>query len=92
MSSNTSQIVTICNQRGLHARAASKFVRLAETFEADIVVNKAGTEVPGQSIMGLLMLAAGPGTDIEIRANGPAAAAAVAALVGLVESRFGEEE
>ena len=59
--------VTICNRRGLHARAAARFVKLAGEFDAEVWVRKNGTEVSGRSIMGLMMLAAGPGTIIELR-------------------------
>ena len=83
--------VTISNRLGLHARAAAKFVKLASQFSADIVVSNRGVEVSGRSIMGLMMLAASPGTTIELRASGPDAADAMAALVALVESRFDEE-
>ena len=83
--------VTICNQRGLHARAAAKFVKLVAEFDAEIWVERNGTEVGGQSIMGLMMLAAGPGTDIAIAAAGPQAAEALAALVSLVERGFDED-
>lgn len=86
-----SRTVPIINIRGLHARAAAQFVRLAETFEAEIEVEKDGAAVPGTSIMGLMMLAASPGSEIEIRATGPGALAALEALVKLVEDRFGEE-
>ena len=83
--------VTICNRRGLHARAAAKFVKLAETFDAEIIVAKNGTSVSGLSIMGLMMLAAGPGTSIEVRATGAQAEAAVEALSALVVDGFDEE-
>ena len=85
------QIVGIINQRGLHARASAKFVKLAETFDAEIEVCKDGMAVPGTSIMGLLMLAAGPGTEIEVLATGKGADVALKALVKLVEDRFDEE-
>ena len=84
--------VVICNQRGLHARAAAKFVKLASQFEADIRVSRAGQTVSGNSIMGLMMLAAGPGMDIEIEAKGPGAAAALQAVARLVESGFDEKD
>ena len=77
--------------RGLHARAAAKFVKLAETFNAEITVAKNGTSVSGVSIMGLMMLAAGPGTSIEVRATGAQAEAAVEALSALVAGGFDEE-
>ena len=88
----TTQRVMVINQRGLHARAAAKFVKLAGGFEAAITVTAKGTTVPGLSIMGLMMLAAGPGTELEIRANGEDAPAALAALVDLVSRRFDESE
>ena len=82
--------VTICNQRGLHARAAAKFVKLAGQFAAEVTVVNGDVSVSGTSIMGLMMLAAGPGTAIELRAKGREAAAAIAALVDLVERGFDE--
>ncbi|MBI1774324.1 MAG: HPr family phosphocarrier protein [Proteobacteria bacterium] len=82
--------VTIVNQRGLHARAAARFVKLAEGFVAEITVSKNGSTVSGRSIMGLMMLAAGPGCCIDIRAEGADAEVAVAALARLVESKFDE--
>lgn len=83
--------VTICNKRGLHARAAARFVKLAWQFDAEIFVAKNGTEVSGRSIMGLMMLAAGPGTAIELRGSGPEAERAVAALADLITGGFDEE-
>src|SRR5262249_41988272 len=80
-----SRIATICNQRGLHARAAAKFVKLAGQFTADITVTKGETTVSGTSIMGLMMLAAGPGCDVELKASGPQAEAALNALALLIE-------
>ena len=80
----------ILNQRGLHARAAAKFVRIASAFEATINVCHGGTEVCGTSIMGLMMLAAGKGTVISVRAVGEDAEAAVEALSMLVRNRFDE--
>ncbi|MGE0714389.1 MAG: HPr family phosphocarrier protein [Alphaproteobacteria bacterium] len=85
------RIVTIVNKRGLHARAAAKFVKLAATFAADVTVARNGTGVSGRSIMGLMMLAAGPGTELAVSADGADAAAAVAALVRLVEAGFDED-
>jgi len=84
--------VEIVNKKGLHARASAKFVQLAEQFDADIKVCRHGETVGGTSIMGLMMLAAGPGSTIIISATGNQAAAAVEALSALVSSRFGEEE
>lgn len=83
--------VTIINTRGLHARAAARFVCCAEGYEADVRVARHDTEVSGRSIMGLMMLAAAPGCSIDISASGPQAAAALAALVDLVENRFDED-
>lgn len=82
----------ICNKRGLHARASAKFVKCAESFNADIVVSRDGQSVGGTSIMGLMMLAAAPGCAIEVAADGPDAEAALAALADLVECGFGEED
>ncbi|TCT10673.1 phosphocarrier protein [Tepidamorphus gemmatus] len=87
----TERIVEIVNQRGLHARASAKFVRCAVQFDAEILVTRDGQSVAGTSIMGLLALGAGPGSQIGIAAEGPEAEAAVAALSRLVEERFGEE-
>jgi phosphocarrier protein HPr len=86
------QTVTVSNQRGLHARAAARFVKLAGGYDAAIAVTAKGTTVPGLSIMGLMMLAAGPGTELEISATGEDAVAAVAALTKLVTDRFDESE
>jgi phosphocarrier protein HPr len=83
--------LAIGNRRGLHARAAARFVQCAERFDAEITVTKDGTTVGGTSIMGLMMLAAVPGSTITVAAEGPEAEEAVAALAELVESRFGEE-
>ena len=84
------RLVTICNQRGLHARAAARFVKIACQFDADIQVRKNGTAVSGRSIMGLMMLAAASGTVIELSATGPQAEAAVATLAQLIECKFDE--
>ena len=82
--------VLIPNEKGLHARASAKFVKCAEGFDAEICVTKDGQTVGGTSIMALLMLAAGCGTTISLSARGPDAQAAIAALVELVETGFGE--
>lgn len=84
--------VEIVNKKGLHARASAKFVQMAEQFDAQITVCRGQETVGGTSIMGLMMLAAGPGIHITISASGPDAAEAVDALSALVASRFGEEE
>jgi len=86
-----SRSVAIANRLGLHARAAARFVKVAAQFKAEILVSNRGVEVSGRSIMGLMMLAASPGTTIEIRASGIDAAEALAALVALVEGRFDEQ-
>ena len=83
--------VMIVNERGLHARAATKFVQLAAKFPCEITVAKDGSEVSGKSIMGVLMLVAGKGSAITIKAKGERAAEAVAALVQLVADKFGED-
>ncbi len=83
--------LTIQNQKGLHARAAAKFVKLAESFDAQVTVIKNDTRVSGCSIMGLMMLAAGPGCDIDVEASGFGAAKAVEALSRLVDDKFDED-
>lgn len=82
---------TITNSRGLHARAAAKFVKLAANYTADITVVNRGQEVSGRSIMGLMMLAASPGTTIEIRASGSDAEDALAAICQLIDDKFHED-
>ena len=92
MTASAVRTVEIVNKRGLHARASAKFVKLAGTFDAEVRVSKDGQTVDARSIMGLMMLAAGPGCCIDIEAEGPDAGQAVDALVGLVSARFDEEE
>ncbi len=84
--------VAIRNRRGLHARAAAKFVTLAERFSASVEVLKDGQSVSARSIMGLMMLGAGPGSTIELRAEGWDALEAMNGLVALVESGFNEQD
>lgn len=84
--------LAIVNKRGLHARAAARFVQLAETFDAEISVSRDQTTVDATSIMGLMMLAAGPGSSVRVKAEGRQAAEAVEALAALVANRFGEGE
>ena len=84
--------VTICNKKGLHARASAKFVQIAEQYDAAVTVTRNNETVGGTSIMGLMMLAAGPGSTIRIASSGTQAADALDALCGLVEGKFGEEE
>ncbi|AYG94826.1 HPr family phosphocarrier protein [Brevundimonas naejangsanensis] len=85
-------VLNICNQRGLHARASAKFVKLASEFQSEIAVTRDGVTVDARSIMGLLMLGAGIGCGVEVRAEGPDAAEAVAALSDLVARRFDEDQ
>lgn len=83
--------VTIINQRGLHARAAAKFVKLVGEFSSEIEVTKDGETVSGSSIMGLMMLAAATGCSIHVSATGIDAGEAVEAVASLVESKFDED-
>jgi phosphocarrier protein HPr len=92
VSGSASRSVEIVNIRGLHARASAKFVKLASTFDAEVRVSKDGQTVDARSIMGLMMLAAGPGCCIDIEARGKEAQAAVAALEQLVADKFDEDE
>lgn len=92
MSEAASRTVEICNKRGLHARASAKFVKTAAGFDAEVRVTKDGQTVDARSIMGLMMLAAGPGSEIAIEAEGAEAEQALQALCALVECRFEEDE
>lgn len=84
--------VQIANKLGLHARAAARFVSVASRFRSEIRVKRGNKEINGKSIMGLMMLAAGCGTELIILACGPDAEEALATLAELVDSRFGEPE
>src|SRR5438270_13006357 len=86
-----SREMLIINKRGLHARASAKFVQMVERFNAEVWVTKGGETVGGTSIMGLMMLSAGPGTSIVVSAIGPDAQAAIDAITELVASKFNEE-
>ena len=86
-----SDTVEIVNERGLHARASAKFVKLAQTFESEISVSCNGDTVGGTSIMGLMMLAASKGCHVTIRCEGEDAGTALFALGTLIADRFGEE-
>jgi phosphocarrier protein HPr len=86
------RVLEICNKKGLHARASAKFVQTVERFKADVKVKRGNEEVGGTSIMGLMMLAAGPGTTITVEATGTQASEVVEALAALVSGRFTEEE
>ena len=88
---SASASVEIVNERGLHARASAKFVKLASSFDAEVKVSRDGHTVDARSIMGLMMLAAGIGSSITIEADGPDAHDAVEALVDLVSNRFEED-
>ena len=89
--SSIQRTATIVNERGLHARAAAKFVKLVETFDAAITVERGGMSVGGLSIMGLMMFGAGPGTELQLTATGPQAEAAMAALLDLIARGFDED-
>ncbi|TVR99375.1 MAG: HPr family phosphocarrier protein [Rhodospirillales bacterium] len=84
-------VAVIANRRGLHARAAAKFVKLAGGFDAEITVTKRGQTVSGRSILGLMMLAAGPGTEIEITAVGREAEEAIQVLSSIISAKFEED-
>ncbi len=86
-----SRTVEIINERGLHARASAKFVKVASGFDAEVMVSREGQSVDARSIMGLMMLAAGIGSTIDIAAEGPEAEAALDALCALIANRFDEE-
>jgi phosphocarrier protein len=86
------RIIEIINKKGLHARASAQFVQKAERFDAVVTVTRGNETVGGTSIMGLMMLAAGPGATITVEATGNEAMAAIEALAALVASGFGEED
>ena len=86
----TSRILRIVNEKGLHARASAKLVEVVEGFDASAEVSRDGLSASGDSIMGLLMLAASRGTTIDVRTNGPDAEALADALEALVADNFGE--
>ena len=88
----TTRSVEIINKLGLHARAASKFVKLASRFDSSVRLRKGEREANGKSIMGVMMLAASCGSRVELIVDGGDEEAAMAALVELVEQRFGEGE
>ena len=86
-----SREIPIINKRGLHARASAKFVQMVERFKAEVWVTRGNETVGGTSIMGLMMLSAGPGTTITVSAAGPEADAAILAIGELVAGKFNEE-
>jgi phosphocarrier protein len=91
MSGPIKRTVEIVNERGLHARASAKFVKTASQFDANVTVSRDGTTVEAQSIMGLMMLAAGIGSSVDLEAEGPDAAEAMDALCTLIADKFEEE-
>jgi phosphocarrier protein HPr len=84
--------VTIINKLGLHARAASKLVKLASTFENELLIEKDGQSVSCKSIMGVMMLAAGCGSEVVLKAEGDNATLALDAITDLINRRFDEDE
>ena len=84
--------VTISNRLGLHARASAKLTKLAGTFKSEIFLSRNGRRVNAKSIMGVMMLAAGIGAEVEVEAEGDDAPAAVGAIVALINEKFGEGE
>jgi phosphocarrier protein HPr len=87
-----SRTLHVINMRGLHARASAKFVQLVSGYDAEVQVEKDGMSVGGTSIMGLMMLAASPGTSINVSATGPQALEVMDALGALLADKFGEGE
>jgi phosphocarrier protein HPr len=86
------QSVTIVNKLGMHARASAKFVTLASQFKSDVVLGRNGQNANGKSIMGIMMLAAGKGAQVDLVVNGDDEEQALVALVDLINNRFGEDE
>jgi phosphocarrier protein len=86
------RVFKICNKKGLHARASAKFVQAVEQFDAEVRVARCGETVGGNSIMGLMMLSAAPGTTITVEATGQEASAVMEAIEALISSRFGEDD
>ena len=86
------RVLEICNKKGLHARASAKFAQMVDQFDAVVKVTRGAETVGGNSIMGLMMLAAGHGTSITVEASGPQAAEVIEALAKLVSGRFTEDE
>ena len=84
--------ILICNKKGLHARASAKFVQTVERFDADVKVTRGGETVGGTSIMGLMMLSAGPGSTITVECRGQEAEQVMDAICALIENRFSEED
>lgn len=91
MAAPLTKTLTIQNKKGLHARASARFVQTVEEFDVKVVVSKDDTNVGGTSIMGLMMLAASQGSQIDVSVAGPDAKAAMAAIDALLADKFGEE-
>jgi phosphocarrier protein len=91
MSEHVARTLTIVNEKGLHARASARLVEVVESFDAQAEVRRDGLSASGDSIRGLLMLAASKGTTIEVETRGPEAAELAEALTALVADRFGED-
>jgi phosphocarrier protein len=91
MSQPQRRTARIMNKRGLHARAAAKIVEAAARFTSEITITHDGQAVNARSIMGLMMLAASLGTEVELRAEGPDSVAALTAIAALIDAKFGEE-
>lgn len=91
MSENLRATALITNKRGLHARASAKVVEAAARFQSEITVIRDGQEVNARSIMGLMMLSASMGSEIDLEVTGPDAAEAMTAMLALIEAKFGEE-
>lgn len=91
MSTNVTRRCEIVNEKGLHARASARLVEVVERFDASAEISRDGMSASGESIMGLLMLAASRGTSIEVQTSGPQAEALADALEALIADRFGEE-
>ena len=87
----SSQVFTIINEKGLHARASARFVEVVEKFESEATVEKDGLEASGSSIMGLLMLTASKGTTIKVTSHGKDSEELISALDVLINSKFGED-
>jgi phosphocarrier protein len=86
------RVLEICNKKGLHARASAKFVQTVERFDAEVKVTRGAESVGGTSIMGLMMLAAGPGSTITVEATGKEAADVIDAIESLIGGRFDEDD
>jgi phosphocarrier protein len=84
------QVVTVSNKLGLHARASAKLTKLAATFQCDVYMSRNGRRVNAKSIMGVMMLAAGIGSEVEIETEGSDEQPALDAIVALINDKFGE--